>query len=240
MSEVIEQLPRPGSGPMFDRIAGRYDLLNRLMSLGLDRRWRRRLVEAVTRDIAPGDEILDLATGTADVAIAIAEARDDLRVIGTDPSPAMLAIGREKVSARGLSARVQLEEAAAESLPYEDGRFAAVTISFGIRNVVDRPRALREMARVTRTGGRLGILELTEPRTGLLAGPARWHLRHVVPALGAWLSRDEEYAYLVRSIAAFPAPNDFTRTIEDCGWERARASPLTFGAVHTFEAHKSP
>ncbi len=226
---------RAGSGAMFDRIAGRYDLLNRLMSLGLDQRWRRRLIDTTARG-APAGELLDLATGTGDVAIMAARRLPERALIGLDPSREMLAVGRTKVAAAGLDGRLSLVEGDAEALPFEAGRFAMVTMSFGIRNVADRPRALREMARVLKPGGRLGILELGEPRTGPLRVLSRFHVHTVVPALGALLSRDDEYAYLARSIAAFPAPDDFAALIADAGFRAVQVEALSFGALHLFTA----
>lgn len=226
---------RAGSGAMFDRIAARYDLLNRLMSLGLDQRWRRRLVDTTARG-APAGPLLDLATGTADVAIMAARRLADRAIVGVDPSREMLALGRTKVEAAGLGARVTLDEGDAQALPFEDGRFGLVTISFGIRNVPDRLRALREMRRVLAPGGRLGILELGEPRTGILRALSRFHVHTLVPLLGALLSRDDEYAYLARSIAAFPAPEDFARMIGEAGFGDVRVERLSFGALHLYTA----
>ena len=158
---------RLGSGAMFDAIAPKYDRVNRIVSLGLDQGWRRKTVDSL--ELAPGARVLDLATGTADLTIAIAESQPDVIVIGSDPSPKMLEVGRIKVEDRGLGGRLSLEEADAMSLAHADESFDAVTMAFGIRNVPDRPRALREALRVLKPGGRLGILELSEPRRGPLA-----------------------------------------------------------------------
>lgn len=219
---------RPGSGAMFDRIARRYDLLNRLISLGLDRGWRRRTVRAVEpRD---GGRYLDLATGTADVALEILRQAPGAEVVGVDPSAEMLAIGRRKLAARGAS-RARLERGEAERLSFDDGSFDGVTIAFGIRNVVDRGAALAEMARVIRPGGRVAILEGNEPRGGLTSPFARFHLRHIVPRLGAWLSGQREYRYLQTSIAAFPPSEEFAAMMRRRGFEDVVVRPLTFGAV---------
>lgn len=234
-------LVRGGSGAMFDRIAARYDLLNRLMSLGLDAAWRRRLVrsldDAATSALAAGVdrlEFLDVATGTADVALAIARAHSDARVVGLDPSREMLAVGRTKADARGLAERVELIEGDAQALPFEDGRFAASTISFGIRNVPDRLLGLREMARVTRRGGLVVVLELNEPERGLLAPLAKLHVHHIVPRLGAWLSGAQEYRYLQTSIAAFPPPEEFAGMMESAGLRVEGLTSLGFGSAHLY------
>ena len=222
-----DDTPRAGSGAMFDAIAPRYDLLNRIISLGVDQRWRRRTVEALALENAA--EVLDVATGTADLALRIARRHREARVIGLDPSTRMLSIAAEKAKAAGLDDRITLVEGDAERLPFADRRFDAVSIAFGIRNVPDRSRALSEMARVTRAGGRVAILELSEPRSGPIAPLARLHVHHVVPTLGAWLSGAHEYRYLQRSIAAFPAPEEFAAQMEAAGLAVLATTSLTFG-----------
>jgi demethylmenaquinone methyltransferase / 2-methoxy-6-polyprenyl-1,4-benzoquinol methylase len=226
----MSNTPPTGSGRMFDRIARRYDLLNRLMSLGMDRRWRRALVEALALD-GERPRVLDVATGTADVAIAIARRHPGADVVGLDPSVEMLALGRGKVARRGLADRVTLVEGDAQAIPFADGVFDAACIAFGIRNVSDRPAGLAEMARVTRPGGRVAVLELGMPRRGWLAAMARLHVRHIVPRLGAMLSGSEEYAYLERSIAAFPDPVTFAEQIRQTGLEVLDVRPFALGAT---------
>ena len=225
---------------MFDGIARRYDLLNRLTSLGLDQRWRRHTVRALS--LPPSARVLDLATGTADLALMLIDEHPDATVIGVDPSPRMLAIGREKARRRGLDERIDLREGIAEEIPLQDDAVDAVMIAFGIRNVPDRPRALREIARVTRPGGRAAILELTEPRGGWLGPLARFHVHRVVPALGAWLSQGGEYGYLRDSIEAFPAPGDFAAQMEGAGLRMIELRPMTLGACCLFvaEPRKAP
>ncbi len=226
-STALSVEPRGGSGAMFDRIARRYDLLNRILSLGVDQGWRRRAVRAMA--LSPGSRALDVATGTADLALRIARASPDVRVAGVDPSDGMLAVGRDKVKRAGLEGRVRLEVGDAQALPFEDDAFDAVSIAFGIRNVPDRRRALAEMARVTRPGGRVVVLELSEPRGGLLGPLARFHIRTLVPRIGALLSGAREYRYLQESIAAFPPPDEFARLMEDAGLRVLEVRPLTFG-----------
>lgn len=216
---------------MFDQIAKRYDLLNRLMSLGIDRSWRRRAVRAVSVDGLPSPSILDLATGTADLALELAERYPNAAVVGLDPSEAMLAVGRAKTKP---AARVQLVVGDAQELEFEDDSFDGVTMAFGIRNVPDRPRALREMARVVRPGGRVVILELNEPRGGPLGWPAKFWVHHVVPRLGALLSGQREYRYLQRSIAAFPPPEEFASLMEANGLQVLSTRALTFGSACLF------
>ena len=223
-----------GSGSMFDRIARKYDLLNRVNSLGLDQGWRRRTVAWV--DPQPGERILDLATGTADLAIALAERAANVHVVGVDPSENMLEIGRGKVSAHELDPRVKLVAGDAQALESADDAFDAITMAFGIRNVPDRVKALKEMCRVLRPSGRLAILELSEPRNGLMAALARVHVRHVVPLTGALISGPAEYRYLRESIRAFPPPEDFASVLVEAGFVDVDYEPLTFGACVLFTA----
>jgi len=219
---------------MFDRIARRYDLLNRLISFGVDQSWRRRTVRAL--GLEGPSRVLDVAAGTADLSILLAETAADTTVVGLDPSSNMLDVGREKVAARGLTQRVTLVEGSAESLPFPDASFDGVTIAFGIRNVPDRARGLREMARVTRTNGRVCVLELSEPPAGLLGSIARFHVHRVVPWLGGVLSGDREYRYLQQSIAAFPPPAEFSALMSEAGLEVLDVQPLTFGVCHLYVA----
>jgi demethylmenaquinone methyltransferase/2-methoxy-6-polyprenyl-1,4-benzoquinol methylase len=225
-----------GSGAMFDTIAPRYDLLNRILSLGIDQGWRRRTVAAVA--LAPGEVVLDLATGTGDLAIALAASQAAATVIGLDPSEGMLRVARTKIAEEALAARIVLTLGDAQDLPLPDGSIDAVTIAFGIRNVPDRPRALAEMARVLRPGGRLAILELGEPRSGLLGPVARFHVHTVVPRIGALLSGARAYRYLEQSIARFPPAEEFADLIAATGLKIRRVDPLTFGVAHLYVADK--
>lgn len=223
-----------GSGAMFDRIAGRYDMVNRVLSLGMDQGWRRRTVAELHLGDKP--RVLDLATGTGDLAIAVAKARPEGHVIGLDPSREMLAVAAKKIAKRGLESRVTLMEGDAQVLPFGNCELDGVTIAFGIRNVPDRPRALREMARVVRPGGRIAVLELGEPNSGLLAKAARFHTRHVVPRLGALLSGAREYKYLQTSVAAFPPANEFAAIMKGNGLDVVAVIPMTFGACTLYVA----
>ncbi len=243
---TLAALPTLGSGEMFDRIAARYDLINRVLSFGLDRGWRRRVVRALgldarrrdTRSAWFGDKprVLDIATGTGDLAIEIARACPGASVIGVDPSPGMLAIAKAKLARRGLDQRITLAVGDAEHLPQANCEVDAATIAFGIRNVPDRAAALREMVRVVRPGGRIAVLELGEPRRGMLGAAARLHTRKIVPRLGAWLGGSREYRYLQQSVAAFPPPGEFAALMKTCGLDVLDVVPLTFGACTLFVA----
>ena len=221
-----------GSGAMFDAIAARYDLMNRLLSFGIDQRWRSKTARALA--LRSGARVLDLATGTGDLALRVAREQSSCHVVGLDPSEKMLEIGRRKVAERELSDRIELLQGDAQSLPFPDASFDGVCIAFGIRNVPDRAKALREMARVTRQGGRIAILELSEPDGGLLAPFARFHVHTLVPTLGALLSGAREYRYLQRSIAAFPKAAVFSELMASSGIEPLQLTPLTFGVCHLY------
>lgn len=223
---------RPGSGEFFDAIAARYDLVNRVMSFGIDRGWRTRTVRALA--LEPGMRVLDLATGTADLAIETARRHRDVEVVGIDPSAKMLGVGREKVRARSLEGRVTLLEGDAQRIEQPDASFDGITIAFGIRNVPDRSRAMREMVRVGKPGARIAILELGEPRSGLLGPLARFHVHVMVPRIGALLSGAQEYRYLQRSIAAFPPAEEFAAQMRAAGMIDVRVEPLTFGVCHLY------
>ena len=229
--------PAGGSGQMFDRIANRYDLLNRIISLGLDRSWRKRMVESAA--IGEPSRLLDIATGTGDVALDLARTYPSAEVLGLDPSVGMLGVGTKKVLHAGLSHRVHLVEGDAQNMPFEDNSFDGCTIAFGIRNVPDRAKGLAEMNRVLRPGTPLAVLELSEPDGGPLAPFARFHVHHVVPTLGGLLSGSKEYRYLQKSIADFPAPDTFADMMRHAGFRSVRLERMSFGAAHLYVGHAS-
>jgi len=218
---------------MFDKIARRYDLMNRLISFGLDKLWRARLLKALG-PLKSGDTVLDVASGTADVALAICRKKPGVSVRGLDPSAGMLDVGKEKAQRASLSQRVDLVVGDAQKMPFETNTFAASCISFGIRNVPDRLLGLQEMCRTTRPGGHVVVLELSEPQGGLLAPFARFHIHHLVPWLGSLLSGSKEYRYLQASIAAFPPPSDFANLMQQAGLEDVEVRPMTFGVAHLY------
>lgn len=235
MTQLVKaELPKLGSGQMFDQIAPRYDFVNRVLSLGLDRRWRRRVIKELA--LAPNARVLDVATGTGDLAIELAKAVPTGHVTGLDPSAQMLKIAQGKMVKRGLDARVSLVEGDAQALPQANCAIDAATIAFGIRNVPDRPRALRELARVVRPGGTIAVLELGEARPGLFGRAARFHTHHVVPRLGALLSGRREYRYLQTSVAAFPPAEEFAQIMRDSGLDVQKVISLTFGVCTLFIA----
>jgi demethylmenaquinone methyltransferase / 2-methoxy-6-polyprenyl-1,4-benzoquinol methylase len=230
----VTSMTHLGSGAMFDRIARRYDAMNRVLSLGLDRGWRRHAVRALQLGDRP--RVLDLATGTGDLAIDIARAHPGATVIGLDPSTEMLAVARTKLARRGLAERVTMIAGDAQQLPFASCSVDAITIAFGIRNVPDRDAALREMARVVRPGGRVAVLELGEARGRVLGRIARFHTRAIVPRLGRLIARSREYGYLQRSIAAFPAPEAFAAQLTAAGLQVVDVTSFAFGACNLFVA----
>ncbi len=215
---------------MFDAIAPRYDLLNSLMSARLHHRWRRRA--AAQTGLMPGWVALDICTGTGDLALELAKRVEPAgRVIGSDFSAGMLRRGERKVQERGRGV-VRLMLADAQALPYPDNAFDAVTAAFGIRNLADVPGGLREMARVTRSGGRVVILECSLPRNPLLARLFRLYSFTVMPWLGGLISgRRSAYEYLPSSVEAFYSREALAEIMRDAGLTDIRVTDLTFGTV---------
>uniref|UniRef100_A0A7S3JWZ7 2-methoxy-6-polyprenyl-1,4-benzoquinol methylase, mitochondrial n=1 Tax=Aureoumbra lagunensis TaxID=44058 RepID=A0A7S3JWZ7_9STRA len=225
-----------GHGSMFDRIAGRYDRTNRVMSLGMDKGWRRVLVRAL--DLKANDNVLDLATGTADVAILEAHAGAG-KVLGIDPSANMISIGREKLVHESVQDRVSLELGDATQLDTLTNKsFDKISIAFGIRNIPNIPQALIEMRRVAKPKAILAILEFCEPESGPLAPIARFFIRFIVPRIGALLSGAHwnEYRHLQASIAAFPSPSKFAHIINQAGFHVYEIRLLAFGSVALYLA----
>lgn len=226
---------------MFDAIAGRYDLLNHLLSAGLDKRWRRRAVDAL--QLTGRETVLDLCTGTADLALAaISGPRRAKRVVGVDFSPAMLQIGQTKIGGAGAAASaITLIRGDATGIPLREGTVDATTIGFGIRNVEQPGVACREIARVLRPGGTLVILEFSLPRSSTLRNFYMWYFRKVLPLIGRLISKHPSaYNYLPESVEAFPSPEEFSQQLRDAGFGTVRAIPLTFGIVYMFVAVKDP
>ena len=214
---------------MFDRVAARYDLLNSLMSAGLHHRWRERAAERV--ELRPGDAALDVCCGTGDLSLELADRVAPAgSVVGCDFSEPMLDLARQKASDRGAQG-VRFEWADALSLPYDAGRFDAVTVGFGVRNFADRDRGLREMARVLRPGGRLVVLEFTEPRRPPFSTFYALWFDRIAPLLGKLSDDPEAYSYLAESVHSFPDPYGLAQKLNAAGLEGIRYTVLAGGIV---------
>ncbi len=233
---MIDKAPARVAG-MFDAIAARYDLLNHLLSAGFDRGWRVRAIRFLR--LTGVEEVVDVCTGTADVAMAAA-AGGARRVLGVDFSPEMLRFGAAKVRAAGLERRVFLARGDATRLPAAAGSMHAATVAFGIRNVESPANALAEMFRVLRPGGRVAILEFSIPSSRLVRAFYLPYFRHVLPRIGRAVSgHGTAYTYLPVSVDAFVPPETMAELLEGCGFTDVRATPLTFGIVTLYTAVKA-
>ncbi len=212
---------------MFDQIAGSYDFLNHLLSLNIDKRWRRKAIKSLA-PLKP-KRILDVATGTADMAIGVLSINPE-KVTGVDVSAGMLDIARKKIAQRGLSDKITLHQAACESLPFPDSSFDAAMVAFGVRNFTDPEQGLREIFRVLDAGGKLAVLEFSLPRQKWLRAGYRFYFHHAVPAIGKWFSRDlSAYRYLPDSVEAFPKGEVFVAMMDRAGFTETRYKPLSAG-----------
>lgn len=220
---------------MFDRISPKYDLLNRLFSLGTDQAWRRKVVRYVGQE--PVEHLLDVATGTADLAIL--GARVAKQVTGADISEGMLTQGREKVKAAGLEGRVTLVQGDAAALPFADATFDAITVAFGVRNFEDLPAGLGGMVRVLRPGGRLFVLEFSKPTAFPVKQLFRFYFHRVMPVIGRLVSKDTAaYSYLPESVDAFPEGPAFVALLKQAGLRDVRREALTFGVATLYSGRK--
>lgn len=222
---------------MFDAIAPKYDFLNRLLSLGIDQRWRRFAVKKIRWK--EGGQILDVATGTGDVALAIAATTpDSVTIVGVDFSPQMVELGRVKVLDSVYAKRIRLEVAPCESIPFPDNTFDSATIAFGIRNVVDRLCGLKEMGRVLKPEGRIVILEFSNPRSRLFKALYNFYFLQVLPVVGGLFSKFSAYKYLPDSVLEFPSQEEFRRLMVQAGFSNVEYFVLTFGIATVYVGEK--
>jgi len=227
---------KPAVEAMFNTIASRYDLLNRILSGGIDQRWRRRVVGDVL-STSPS-RILDVATGTADLAIMAAR-KGPVNVVGVDIAEDMLAVGREKVARADLQDRVVLQRGDAEKLPFSDNQFDAVMVSFGVRNFENLDEGLSQIFRVLRPGGQLHVLEFSRPSAFPVKQVYGFYNRFVLPAIGRAVSGDAgAYTYLPESIAVFPEGEMFLEHLREAGFSGTRATRLTFGVASHYVGTK--
>jgi demethylmenaquinone methyltransferase/2-methoxy-6-polyprenyl-1,4-benzoquinol methylase len=215
---------------MFGEIAPSYDRMNHLLSMNVDRYWRWRTV----RKLAPTgpDPILDICTGTGDLALAFYRfTHGQTPIFATDFCPEMLAIGENKKKRRGIGEMLTFQEADAQELPFEDNRFQVVSVAFGLRNVADTDRGLAEMARVCKPGGKVAVLEFSQPTWQPFKGIYGWYFRHVLPRIGQLLARNKSqaYCYLPESVGQFPCGEAVAEKMRSAGLASVTFYPLTFG-----------
>ena len=224
---------------MFGQIAPKYDRMNHLLSMNVDRYWRWRTV----RRVAPQgtSPILDICTGTGDLALAYCRrTRGEVEVIGSDFCPQMLAVGEKKKARASYAERLRFVEADAQQLPFDDDSFQIVSVAFGLRNIADTDQGLREMARVCQPDGQVAILEFSMPRWQPFKGLYGWYFRHVLPRLGQLLARNREeaYSYLPDSVGEFPSGDALAQRMRQAGLQHVRFQPLTLGIATLYMGTK--
>ena len=223
---------------MFDRIAAKYDVLNHLLSFNIDKVWRRKTAKTVAK--CHPESILDLATGTADLAIALANHNPQAHIIGMDISEKMLDIGKQKVAKRQLEDQIALRLGDAAALPFEDNQFDAVTVAFGVRNFEDLCQGLSEICRVLKPNGRAVILEFSMPEKFPVKQLYHFYFKRVLPTIGKAVSKDDSaYSYLPTSVERFPKPKDFLDMLDRHGLKQGQAKPMTMGIATLYTAIKA-
>jgi demethylmenaquinone methyltransferase / 2-methoxy-6-polyprenyl-1,4-benzoquinol methylase len=221
---------------MFDNISRHYDFLNHLLSLGIDKAWRRKAI----RQLQAMDPriILDVATGTGDFAVAALRLKPD-KVIGIDISEGMLQVGRKKIADKGLTEKIHFQLADSEKLPFEENKFDAIIVGFGVRNFENLEQGLREMFRVLRPGGKVVILEFSKPKSFPFRHLYNFYFNFVLPKVGRWVSNDDAaYSYLPESVRAFPDGQEFTTILSGLGFKNTACTPLTFGISSLYTGSK--
>jgi demethylmenaquinone methyltransferase/2-methoxy-6-polyprenyl-1,4-benzoquinol methylase len=222
---------------MFDRIACKYDFLNHLLSMGIDKGWRKKAINTL-RPIQP-KKILDVATGTGDLAIAALELQPE-HITGVDISEGMMEIGRKKLAAKNLMDKISLQYGDSEALPFDINYFDAITCAYGVRNFEHLEKGLQDMNRVLRVGGRVAILEFSKPKKFPVKQLYQFYFRFILPTLGKTVSKDATaYTYLPESVAAFPEGNHFCEILQHCGFKNVQARPLTFGITTLYTGEKA-
>lgn len=230
--------PKTESWKIFNLISGRYDFLNRLLSFGLDIRWRQAMIRHIPSETTL--KVLDLATGTADVVIAALEARPNIySAVGLDMAEEMLKIGRQKIERKDLSKKILLQHADAQGLPFRENTFDVLTIAFGIRNIPDLRKVMMEMYRVAKPGGKTLILEFSIPENIFLRFGYILYLRLFVPVLGFLFSGNyRAYKYLNQTIEQFPYGDRFCKILKQMGFKSVEAYPLLGGVATVYVAQK--
>ena len=241
MSEVKPYRPEGSKkeqvAAMFNAISPKYDALNRILSAGIDQSWRRKTLREIRATGAL--KLLDVATGTADLALALAKGIPGSKVVGVDISSGMLEVGRSKVRAKDLEGRVRLDLGDGEQLPYEESSFDAVTVAFGVRNFENLEQGLRDMRRVLEPGGTLAVLEFSQPTAWPLRSLYLFYFKNILPRIGRMVSKDASaYTYLPNSVQAFPYGEAFAAKLREAGFKSVRVRPLTFGIASLYLAIK--
>lgn len=233
-----EQSKKEQVEEMFDNIAPNYDRLNHILSLNIDRIWRRRVMRIVRRSKAR--RIMDLATGTGDLAIAMAKRVDRTQILGVDLSEEMLAVARAKIQKQGLEERIMLEKGDAENLTMvADGSLDAVTVAFGVRNFENMERGLSEIFRTLRPGGKLVVLEFSMPKNRLIRWIYSQYAHRLLPRIGGMISKDKRaYTYLPDSVEEFPSPERFAEILRFVGFSSVRLRSQSFGIAYIYDATK--
>lgn len=221
---------------MFDNISGNYDFLNHFLSLGIDIIWRRKAIKQLV-EITP-KQILDVATGTGDFAIEALKLNPD-KVIGVDISEGMLEVGRTKMKDRKLDDKIELLYGDSENLPFEENKFDAVIVAFGVRNFENLENGLAEILRVVRPGGKVVVLEFSKPRKFPFKQLYNFYFKFVLPKIGRWVSKDSSaYTYLPESVQAFPDGEGFVKILNHLGYKNTSCKPLTFGISSLYTGTK--
>ncbi|HOK98050.1 MAG TPA: bifunctional demethylmenaquinone methyltransferase/2-methoxy-6-polyprenyl-1,4-benzoquinol methylase UbiE [Bacteroidales bacterium] len=222
---------------MFNAIAHQYDFLNHFLSLGIDYYWRKKAIKQLSFN--PPSAILDVATGTADVAIMAARYFPGCNIVGIDISEKMLNIGQQKVARRNLSSRISLQLADSENMPFANNTFDAVMSAFGVRNFENLDSGLAEMFRVLKPGGKVVILEFSQPTLFPFRQIYRFYFHKILPFIGRTISRDKRaYTYLPESVEIFPFGNNFLHLLENAGFKQCKYYPLTLGIATIYVGTK--
>lgn len=223
---------------MFDNISPRYDLLNHLLSLGIDVLWRKEAIRMLKARKPHPQYLLDVATGTGDFALEALVLAPD-KITGVDISAGMLEVGREKIKKQGLENRIEMIQGDSENLPFGDNMFDAVIVAFGVRNFEDLKKGLKEMNRVLKPGGVITVLEFSRMRTFPLKQLFNFYFKHILPRIGKMVSKDQSaYTYLPESVQAFPDGTDFLKILEETGYTHTEWKSLTFGVSAIYVASK--
>lgn len=222
---------------MFNDIAPKYDFLNHLLSMGIDKGWRRKVVKRVTSH-KPA-KLLDIATGTCDLAIALAKKNPNCKIVGGDLSPKMLEVGAKKCEERGLGKQIELCECSALDLPFDSECFDVITVAFGVRNFENLKQGLSEMLRVVKKGGNIYILEFSKPKNTIISAPYLFYFKHILPVIGRLISKsDNAYTYLPDSVISFPCGEEFTDIMKEVGFSSYGFKPLSFGIATIYYGKK--